>query len=169
MHLGFRNEIWGPDAKHTTVYADFIWFKNYFSSSSSFFFCAIAVARNRKEGWCRGRRTWVAVLGFLNNDCSTEERLAAWFAVDQGTWNVGIQYVGFIYRFCRETQEYERRSAFWASERILCSHKRICVFHVVLTTSTDCFPRECCPVNLSDEHGLSAPRSENWSCCALTS
>lgn len=41
-----------------------------------------------------------------------EERLAAWFAVDQGTRNVGIHYVGFIYRFCRETQEDEKRSAF---------------------------------------------------------
>jgi len=48
-----------------------------------------------------------------------------------------------------------------ASERILCRHTRICVFHVVLTTSTDCFPKEFCPINLSDEHGLSAPRSEN--------
>jgi hypothetical protein len=32
MHFGFRNEIWEPDAKHTTVYADFFnWFKNYFT------------------------------------------------------------------------------------------------------------------------------------------
>ena len=45
----------------------------------------------------------------------------------------------------------------------------MCVFDVVLTTSTDCFPKEFCPINLSDEHGLSAPRSENWSCCEFTS
>ena len=78
--------------------------------------------------------------------------------------------MGFIYRFCRETESNGIKSTFeLVREYYVCTHMCAYVLCVVLVTNTDYSLRELCPVSLSNEHVLSGLRGENLtSCCYIT-